>query len=617
VAAGSKLHYVVVKDDSVAARAIEFLKEQKLGRVTFLPLTKLRPPKLPPVKEAGAIGYAVEMLEFPPQFAEAFQVVFGGTVVMESLAQARKLIGRYRMVTAEGELLEKSGAVTGGSFKKPIRGFGAAVEDEVARLRSRMVVLAGEIAKIEEEVSNGTREIEGRRARRAELDAELSRLAIVTEEITRQGEVFRREKSQLMEALSALEGEVKSGTTELAAIESALDTITDAIAQMQKQIEQLKKKLEDTQIPALSEQLEKKKRERDEAERRLRNKEADINDLARERQHFSARLEELKAEVERLSAKNADLDREIVFSQEQIEASRAKIAGIEERQRQFSSELQELRDRHDQVSLAIKESGEKILALNASAERHRVQLEALNERFVTLSRDVEELRSQVGDLDTDMTLEEIEDGIAKAGQELRKIGAVNMLAIDEFERVEKRITERNEKKEVLSRERADLLERIERFEKMKFESFMTAFRAIDANFREIFASLTSGSGHLVLENEEDPFSGGLSFAVQPRDKPVHLLSALSGGEKSLTTLAFIFSIQQYIPAPFYAFDEVDMSLDGSNVERIAAMIRKLAQTSQFIIVSLRKPMIEGADRILGVTLLADKSSFVTGIKVHA
>jgi len=170
---------------------------------------------------------------------------------------------------------------------------------------------------------------------------------------------------------------------------------------------------------------------------------------------------------------------------------------------------------------------------------------------------------------------------------------------------------------VLSRERADLLERIERFEKMKFESFMTAFRAIDANFREIFASLTSGSGHLVLENEEDPFSGGLSFAVQPRDKPVHLLSALSGGEKSLTTLAFIFSIQQYIPAPFYAFDEVDMSLDGSNVERIAAMIRKLAQTSQFIIVSLRKPMIEGADRILGVTLLADKSSFVTGIKVHA
>jgi chromosome segregation protein len=197
---------------------------------------------------------------------------------------------------------------------------------------------------------------------------------------------------------------------------------------------------------------------------------------------------------------------------------------------------------------------------------------------------------------------------------MRKIGAVNMLAIDEYDRVEAQVTERVEKKEILSRERATLLERIERFETMKFEAFTSAFRAIDANFREIFARLTSGSGRLILENEEDPFAGGLSFAVQPRDKPVHLLSALSGGEKSLTTLAFIFSIQQYIPAPFYAFDEVDMSLDGSNVERIGDMIRELSSTSQFIIVSLRKPMIEGADRILGVTLLPDKSSFVTGVK---
>jgi chromosome segregation protein len=151
---------------------------------------------------------------------------------------------------------------------------------------------------------------------------------------------------------------------------------------------------------------------------------------------------------------------------------------------------------------------------------------------------------------------------------------------------------------------------------MKYEAFATALKAIDTNFREIFARLTSGSGHLVLENEEDPFAGGLTFAVQPRDKTVHLLSSLSGGEKSLTTLAFIFSIQQYIPAPFYAFDEVDMSLDGSNIERIASMIKEHAATSQFLIVSLRKPMIEGAERIMGVTLRPDKSTLVTGVKAH-
>ena len=163
---------------------------------------------------------------------------------------------------------------------------------------------------------------------------------------------------------------------------------------------------------------------------------------------------------------------------------------------------------------------------------------------------------------------------------------------------------------------AGLIERIEQFEQMKFEAFTAAFKAIDTNFREIFARLTSGSGNLVLENEEDPFAGGMTFAVKPRDKKVHLLSSLSGGEKSLTTLAFIFSIQRYIPAPFYAFDEVDMSLDGSNVERISSMVTELAPNSQFVIVSLRKPMIDAAQRIMGVTLRSDKSTLVTGVKAH-
>jgi chromosome segregation protein len=229
---------------------------------------------------------------------------------------------------------------------------------------------------------------------------------------------------------------------------------------------------------------------------------------------------------------------------------------------------------------------------------------------------VEALRQQIGEIDTPLSLSEIEGKIAEADAAIRKIGAVNMLAIEEYEKVQRQVEERTERKETLSRERTTLIERIGTFEKMKYEAFTTAFRTIDSNFREIFARLTSGSGHLVLENEEDPFSGGMTFAVKPRDKKVHLLTSLSGGEKSLTTLAFIFSIQRYIPAPFYAFDEVDMSLDGSNVERISSMIKELAPSSQFVIVSLRKPMIEAAQRIMGVTLRPDKSTLVTGVKAH-
>jgi chromosome segregation protein len=247
-------------------------------------------------------------------------------------------------------------------------------------------------------------------------------------------------------------------------------------------------------------------------------------------------------------------------------------------------------------------------------ERTRMQIDALAERERTLLAELAALREQAGDVETDLDLPAIDAGIAEAERALKKIGAVNMLAIEECDRVATRVEERTAKKEVLSRERMMLLERIERYEKMKYEAFMTAFTAIDANFREIFARLTEGSGRLVLENEDDPFAGGMTFAVQPRDKKVHLLSALSGGEKSLTTLAFIFSIQQYMPAPFYALDEVDMFLDGSNVGRIAAMISDLSGNAQSIIVSLRKPMIERADRIVGVTIRPDKSTYVTGVQ---
>ena len=614
VAAGAKLHYVVVEDDGVATSAIRYLKDQKLGRLTFLPLSKLKPGPIPEAGGKGIIGPAVRMLEFKPQFEPAFRVVFGGTMVVESLEVGRRLLGKYRMVTPEGELLEKSGAMTGGSFKKAVRGFGAAVEDEIGRLRQHAEGLKSDMGDLESAITHGSTEVEALRGKRAQIEQELQRLTITSEELLKQTDGYLQERERVAADLQEIIEEVKGGTADLAALEASLDTTTGEITQLTRRMEQLKKRLDDTDIPALTDQFEKKRREFDDIERRLRNKESDINDLSRERQHFGSRVEELTSEADRITRANQQIDSDTAAAKDQIEAGKEVIKGIEERQKEFSGELEQLRARHGQVSDAIRESEKKILEFDLASERIRVQRDALVARKAALSSEIDQLRAEVGGTTTDLTLGEIEDGISEASAAMRKIGAVNMLAIEEYDRVEQRVVERREKKEILSRERSTLLERIERFETMKYEAFMDAFKAIDANFRDIFARLTSGSGRLILENEEDPFSGGLSFAVQPRDKPVHLLSALSGGEKSLTTLAFIFSIQQHIPAPFYAFDEVDMSLDGANVERISAMIRELSPTSQFITVSLRKPMIEGADRILGVTLLPDKSSFVTGVR---
>ena len=615
VAAGNKLQFVVCDTDQIAADAIRYLKEERLGRVTFLPLNKLNPPPLPPLKEPGVIDYAANLLDYDPKYDRAFAVALGATVVVDTLERARKLIGKYRMVTMDGELLERSGAITGGSAKKQaVRGFGAKVDDEIMRLRSRLGELSGQAGTIDAAVKRLTEEVDAKRAHRNEIDQKMARFGMFTEEFSRRFDAITVEKQTIEAAVARQSEETKIGAAELAALEAELDGITAEINALNGRIEEIKKRLDDTNIPALTEQMQKKRKEIEESERRLRNKDADINDAQRERQHFNARLAELTEERGRQDERNRQIDAEIATSNEQITLHKTQIAGLEERQKEFSGELDELRSKRTGVSQHIHESELKIMKLDADKERITAQVGAVEERAKALGIEIDMLKQQVGEMATDLSLKEIEGKIAEADGAIRKIGAVNMLAIEEYEKVQRQVEERTGRKETLSTERETLIARIEQFEKMKYEAFATAFKAIDTNFREIFARLTSGSGHLVLENEEDPFTGGMTFAVQPQDKKVHLLNSLSGGEKSLTTLAFIFSIQRYIPAPFYAFDEVDMSLDGANVERIASMVEELAPSTQFIIISLRKPMIDAAQRIMGVTLRSDKSTLVTGVK---
>jgi chromosome segregation protein len=616
VAAGGKIRSIVVRDDEVAAKAIEFLKAQKMGRFTFLPLTKLKPPSLPVLEaEPGVIDYAVSLVQCDTQYAKAFALVFGNTVVVDTLAHARRLMGRYRMVTLEGELLERAGAITGGHLKKS-KGFGIDAGEEITRLRHVVATLSQEAADLTAQIQEKNGLSEKKRAERGAIDEETARARIQAEEFHRQATALAQEEEQMRATLQAIDTEVKAGTSELADCEADLEKAAGEIARLNGETERLKKLLDDAELPGMVKELEQKRTEAAELERRLRNKDSDINDAQREKVFFTSRVQELQAEREKVLGKNREIDGQVQAAEARILQATEKIAALQGELATFSQDLEGLRAAREKVLEKVRGAEKKIGEKEAAIERIALQITALQEREKAIAAEIAVLRERCGGVETDRTLQQIDEGIRAAEAGIAGMGAINMLAVEEYDRISARAAERKERKETLSRERASLIERIESYETMKFEAFMAAFRAIDANFREIFASLTRGTGNLVLENEEDPFQGGLTFAVQPRDKKVHLLSALSGGEKSLTTLAFIFAIQKHLPAPFYAFDEVDMFLDGFNVEQIAAMIQTFASQAQFIIVSLRKPMIESADRILGVTLREDKSSLVTGVRAH-
>ncbi|MFQ3614809.1 MAG: chromosome segregation protein SMC, partial [Cyanobacteriota bacterium] len=217
------------------------------------------------------------------------------------------------------------------------------------------------------------------------------------------------------------------------------------------------------------------------------------------------------------------------------------------------------------------------------------------------------------ELPTSLTLEELQRQKRKTEDKLRSLEPVNMLAITEYEETQVRLTDLSAKLETLNQERTELLLRIENFATLRRQAFLDAFHAVDSHFQTIFAQLSDGDGHLELENPEDPLSGGLTLVAHPKGKPVRRLSSMSGGEKSLTALSFIFALQRFRPSSFYAFDEVDMFLDGANVEKLANMIWQQSRQAQFLVVSLRRPMIEKAERTIGVTQARGAHTQVIGL----
>jgi chromosome segregation protein len=209
--------------------------------------------------------------------------------------------------------------------------------------------------------------------------------------------------------------------------------------------------------------------------------------------------------------------------------------------------------------------------------------------------------------------EEVQRNISRLERQMTALEPVNMKAIDEYDAVQEDLDELEAGRETLVEEADAIRDRIESYETRKRQTFMDAFEAINEQFVDIFERLSDGTGRLHLEDEEDPFEGGLTMKAQPGDKPIQRLDAMSGGEKSLTALAFIFAIQRHNPAPFYALDEVDAFLDAANAERVGEMVDELAGEAQFVVVSHRSAMLERSERAIGVTMQDDNISAVTGI----
>ena len=644
-AAGGRLGYIVVESDRVAAQGIELLKRERGGRATFLPLNKIQAPRIGNVATMrfgrGFMDLAVNLVTCDSRYEQIFAYVFGNTAVFDNLENARLSLGKHRIVTLEGEILEVSGAMTGGSkSNRSSLHFGGTANRESRQaeaLKERLAEisrilsnynqrLANQLAQIEdlsEELTEARQLGRDNKILAEQLEKEIKRLTAQRELLINQLHTNRQERDTIQSRLGILNIEIPDQETKLQSLQQQLKVLEESHCQSEWQQVQ-------AVIKTQEEQLQQQ-------EQNLRQKETQLLDLTNKHQRLSEKITEAEQYINELNNDQAvikeqqatinnqltEIIQKITAAEAELEQLSAKLGETKQERDRVENHLRQLRDRHQKQAWQLEKlksaQQERQAILQTLQQQIAEQEQELPDPIPEIPQLVNEDGIEAGESITFANLQEqveqLQKQIRNGEKRLEAMEPVNMLALEEYEKTEARLQELSHKLDTIEAERTELLLRVEKFTTLRLRAFKESFDAVNANFQKIYAELSDGDGHLQLEDEHDPFNGGLNLIAHPKGKAVQKLSSMSGGEKSLTALGFIFSLQKYRPSPFYAFDEVDMFLDGANVEKLSRMVKKQAQSAQFIVVSLRRPMIEASERTIGVTQARGAHTQVLGIKM--
>ncbi len=625
-AAGQRLNYIVVENDEVAVECIKFLKENRLGRATFIPLNLVRPKPKPNINGEGIIGRAVDLIDFDEKFRPAFEYVFGNTIIVENLDVARRLHNaKVRKVSLDGEILETSGVMVGGYIQRRQAVFLQELEElpklenelkGVEEIRKMLVLgienLNSQKKKTTYELKQVEKEIHICEARIKELEGKISSL----EKDAREDEEEIKEQEK---AIGEKEGELYKIVNLLSEVRYRISTTSESITRLEEVISSSKTSILQAQIRELEKELltlreelnkldvkiaEKQTLIEEHLLRTLRDKEKSLSLILEEKNKVESDLERVRGELREKMSEASLLERR----KDEIEGKLTEI----------KRETEKIRQEDANLSSLLEKLSSEVRELEVELRGAEVEKSFIKETLSKLESEAKEYEGQLfEDLET-VDFKELEEAIRAKEKEKKKLEPVNMLAIELYEKERKRYEELIEKRNKLIEERESILNFIREVEKDKRSTFLSTFYAIEGNFKQIFSILSpGGNARFVLENPLDPFSSGVIIEASPAGKEVKRLELMSGGEKSLTSLALIFAIQQYHPAPFYIMDEIDAFLDEQNASRVAELIKELSKTSQFIVVSLRKATMRKADQIIGVTYMNGTShifSFETNLK---
>ncbi len=605
VAGGGRLRYVVVENEDVAKRCIDYLRENNLGRMSFIPLNRIRADfNLPPYpRTRGAVDFAIKLVDYDKRFERAVRFAFGDTLIVEDFESAKRIgIGSYRMVTLEGELFEKSGVITGGSqrsggelgrrFYEEER---RKLEEEEAQLRDKEQDLIIKLRALRSEISEkeGVLKV---------LEKRLSEF----EKLSKEGD---RKLAEYDEKIAKAEEFVEILRSEEEKIRGELRKLKEDIDYSSEKLKNLELKRQDIINYYRSSGIEEKRQEYERIKRRVENKRAELEESRLVFKDKEGQIKSIEEEIKRKKAHLEEIDREYEEVGAEVEELKKKRDELENRVKDIEAQVYQYYKEKDRLEEEVRDLQAELGRLRFEEEDlHRkvgdtsTSLAKVQQRLTDLHQRLEELSFE-GELpQIKESTAKLKERLFKIERELQHLGNVNLRADEDYEEELGRFKDYEEKHRKLQEERKAIKEMIEEIETKKLRAFMEAYENINKNLKRIFSFLSpGGKAQMFIENEIDPFSGGISLVVKPRGKDVQYLEAMSGGEKTLAALSLIFAIQEYKPSPFYYFDEVDAHLDEANAKKVGELIKEKSKSAQFIVVTLREVLASFADRLIGVS----------------
>ena len=631
---GASLQNIVTETEEDAKKLVEHLRKNNLGRASFLPITSVRGRKLDKIKghEKGVIGIASDLVKYDKKYEQIITNLLGRTVVVDNMDTAIKVAKQngytVRIITTQGDVINPSGAITGGSVAKKtvnILGRGREIEKlekEIANLKSKIEAIIKEKEQYEESIEDIIENATSLEKELQEIDityaTEKQKLISVEENISK----IELRLNKLKEESNSLETEKENSINKKEEIQKDIIELNEETEKLSKIINEYVELNKDNQkyIDDLNFDITNLKisvSSFDESESSIEELQERING---EIETTNISIKNKEEQIEQIKQDNFNLGQSIEEIQE-------RIATIKEEVKNSGSKIEELKtkriEKNEKLSKQENETTEKfkviedlkaqIVKIDVKKTKHEDEINAIINK---MWEEYELTPNSVQDYKKPENVALTQKNVNSLRKELRELGSVNIDSIEEYKTMKERYDFMSEQRVDLEDTMAKLRKIIADMIQTMKEQFRTQFAIINKNFAEVFKELFGGgNASLKLEDEENILECGIDINVQPPGKKLQNMMLLSGGEKAFTAIALLFAILKINPAPFCVLDEIEAALDDVNVYRFAEYLKKFSSNTQFLVITHRKGTMEAADTVYGVTMEENGISKLLSMKL--